>query len=143
MRWDFLVSCVAADLGWGEWVAWEIESRNRRVRLEAWDARPGTNRVHSLHDALRSSGRMVVVVSPSYLADADVAGQWHAVWQADPLGVRRSLVPVLVAPCEPDGLLRDIRPIDLVGSTEEEARIRLAEELEGTRPRAPRRPLFP
>jgi hypothetical protein len=111
--------------------------------LESRDALPGENRVHRLDEAVRLSARTIAVVSPAYLGDPSVAAEWHAVWLADPLGLRRTLVPVRVAPCEPDGLLRDIAYVDLVGLDEARARARLAEEVESTRRRAPRRPLFP
>ncbi len=143
MDWDFLVSCAAADRAWGEWIAWALGERGGRVRLESRDALPGSNRVHRLDEAVRLSARTVAVVSPAYLSDVGVAAEWHAAWRADPFGLRRTLVPVRVAPCEPDGLLRDIAYVDLVGLDRDEARARLAEEVGSTRRRAPRRPLFP
>lgn len=143
MDWDFLVSCAAADRAWGEWIAWEVESWGRRVRLESRDALPGTNRVHRLDEVVRLSARTIAVVSPAYLADPAVAAEWHAAWRVDPLGLRRTLVPVRVAQCEPSGLLRDIAYVDLVGLDRAQARGRLVEEVESTRRRAPRRPLFP
>ena len=143
MEWDFFVSCAAEDNAWGEWIAWDLESRRYRVRLEAWDSGPGDNRVHRLDEAVRLSARTVAVVSPAYLGDARVTAEWHAAWHADPQGVRRTLIPVRVSSCEPEGLLRDLRYIDLVGLSQKQARSRLAEEISGNRPRTPRRPLFP
>lgn len=111
---DFLVSYTAEDLKWGEWIAWHLESAGHRVHLEAWDVVPGAHPVASLHEAVAGATRTVAVLTPAYLGSERVMAEWQAAWQVDPLGMRRTLIPVRVLDCEPDGLLRGIRDIDLV-----------------------------
>jgi hypothetical protein len=147
MRWDFFVSCAESDRAWGEWIAWSLEERGHRVNLRAWESAPGANVVHGLHEAVRLSARTLAVISPAYLRGEGVLTEWGAAWRADPLGLRRSLLPIRVEECAPEGLLRDIRCVDLVGLGVEVARERLMGEIEaslrGARARIPRRPLFP
>ncbi|MCS7477597.1 toll/interleukin-1 receptor domain-containing protein [Umezawaea endophytica] len=143
MEWDFFVSCAESDTGWGEWIAWELESGGSTTYLAVWDSAPGSNAVHRLDEAVRLSERTIAVISPAYLGEPGLGAQWHAAWAADPDGLRRGLIPVRVAPCEPAGLLRDIRCVDLVGLTREQGGRRLAEEIGRGRPRTPRSPLFP
>jgi hypothetical protein len=87
------------------------------------------------------------LLSKDYLRSEQVKVEWQAAWQADPLGMRRTLIPILVEECEPDGLLRGIHPIDLTALDEAVARERLLTEIEasilGRRPRWPDRPTFP
>ncbi len=123
--WDFLVSYVHEDRVWGEWIAWELEATGRyRTHLEAWDSLAGTRRPHRLHDAVSRSSRTIAVLSEAYLRSDHVRAEWQAAWDADPSGVSRTLIPVRVRPCEPDGLLRGIRYIDLTGFGSDEAAAR-------------------
>ncbi len=99
-----------------------------------------------LNDAIVHSKRTLVVLSENYLQAAQVQAEWQAAWQADPNGMRRKLIPVRVAECEPDGLLRGIVHIDLVGLPQEAAATRLVEQIKrsvagGYRPSDP--PRFP
>jgi class 3 adenylate cyclase len=146
-RWDFLISVAEPDENWGTWIAWELEKKGGyRVHIETWDAQPGEHVVRRLNDAIVHSDRMLVVLSENYLRAAKVQAEWHAAWHADPNGMRRKLIPVRVAECEPDGLLRGIVHIDIVGLPQEAAATKLLEAVErsikgGYRPPSP--PPFP
>ncbi|MFD9700896.1 toll/interleukin-1 receptor domain-containing protein [Lentzea sp. NPDC059081] len=137
------MSSSESDRDWAEWVAFHLERTGHHVRVEVRDRAPGHNRVHRLDEAVRSSRRTLVVLSPTYLADEALATEWHSAWEADPAGVRRKLVPVRVAECRPEGLLRDLRCIDLVGLDKRLAVARLLDGLDGTRSREGRPRLFP
>ncbi|WP_239311730.1 MULTISPECIES: TIR domain-containing protein [unclassified Frankia] len=128
-RWDFLVSAAEADENWGTWIAWELEQRGYRVHIETWDALPGQHDLRRLDDAIRYSERTLVVLSDNYLQAVEVQAEWHAAWQRDPDGMRRRLIPVRVAECKPDGLLRGIVAIDLVGLPREAAATELVEQV--------------
>ncbi|WP_191304306.1 toll/interleukin-1 receptor domain-containing protein [Lentzea cavernae] len=144
MLWDFFVSCSETDRSWAEWIAFHLERAGHDVRVEVRDLAPGHNRVHRLDEAVRLSRRTVVVLSPAYLADAELAAEWHSAWDADPAGVRRTLIPVRVANCRPGGLLGDLRCIDLVGLDGARAAAKLITGIDGTRPGGGDRPgLFP
>ncbi len=127
--WDFLISAAEPDESWATWIAWELEAQKYRVHIETWDVLPGSHVVGRLNDAIVHSKRTLVVLSEKYLQAAQVQAEWQAAWQADPNGMRRKLIPVRVAECEPDGLLRGIVHIDLVGLPQEAAATTLVEQL--------------
>jgi hypothetical protein len=119
-NWDFLISCAGQDQTWGEWVAWHLTAQGHRVHLEAWEEVAGNFHPYRLHDAILQSRRTLVILTKRYLDSQAVRTEWQAAWHSDPNGVSRLLVPVRVEPCEPGGLLRGIRYIDLVGMQDEE-----------------------
>ncbi|WP_322779093.1 TIR domain-containing protein, partial [Frankia sp. Cas4] len=135
-RYDFFVSYTGVDAAWAEWIAWQLEARMRfsersgersaRVFLQAWDLVPGTNWATSMHRTLPASARVVPVLSPTYLTESRYGNaEWLAIWPDDPEGLKRRIVPVVVAQCKPTGLLRSITSIDLVGRDETAAADRL------------------
>ncbi|WP_239312959.1 TIR domain-containing protein, partial [Frankia sp. Cj3] len=124
-RYDFFVSYTGTDAAWAEWIAWQLEARVRfgdrpaRVFVQAWDLVPGTNWAASMHRTLPASARVVPVLSPTYLTDSRYGNaEWLAIWPDDPEGRKRRIVPVRVAECRPEGLLRSTTYIDLVGRDE-------------------------
>jgi hypothetical protein len=145
-KWDFLVSYAPEQEKWAEWVAWELEANGRRVHVEVLDAVAGTRDAERLHDAVRSSTRTLALLSKDYLRSEQVKVEWQAAWQADPRGMRRTLIPILIEECEPEGLLRGIHHIDLTALGEDVARQRLLTEIEASilgRRRRPDHPMFP
>ncbi|MFF1612474.1 TIR domain-containing protein [Amycolatopsis sp. NPDC058278] len=147
VAWDFLVSYAPEQERWAEWIAWELTAAGHRVHIEAWDAVAGTHDAQRLHDAVRWSTRTLALLSRDYLRSDEVGTEWQAAWSADRDGMRRKLIPVRIEPCEPDGLLRGIKYIDLAGLPQAHARRKLHAEIQasilGRRPRTPARPLFP
>ncbi|KPM56338.1 hypothetical protein ACG83_12405 [Frankia sp. R43] len=93
-------------------MAWQLQDEYL-VRADAWYP-TGTNRISALEESLRFSARVVVVLSQAYLEADDMRPVWQAVLSRDPGGLHRSLILVRVEECEPEGLLRGIRYIDLV-----------------------------
>jgi hypothetical protein len=145
--WDFLVSYAPKQERWAEWIAWELTAAGHRVHTEAWDAVAGAHDAQRLHDAVRWSTRTVALLSEDYLKSSRVRAEWQAAWLDDRDGVRRKLIPVRIDRCEPDGLLRGIKYIDLADLPEEEAGRKLRTEIDasisGRRLRSRERPLFP
>ncbi len=81
----------------------------------------------------------LVVLSPDALRSDYVEAEWQAAFRDDPLGRRRRLIPVRVAPLERPGLLGGYTWIDLVGMSEDPARAALlsgvrAAHTDGVRP---------
>jgi TIR domain len=89
------------------------------VIVQKWDFRPGNNFVLGMQSAVVGCKRIIAVLSPEYLTSAYTAPEWAAGFADDPKGLKRKLVPVRVAECKPDGLLKNIVYIDLVGSSME------------------------
>ncbi len=132
---DVYVSYNPADRAWAEWIAWTLEEAGYSVVVQAWDFRPGRNFVLAMDEATRAR-HTVAVLSPSYLAAEYTQPEWAAAFAHDPGGKGRTLLPVRVGECEPEGLLLPVRVgecepegllkqiiyTDLVGLDEEAAR---------------------
>jgi TIR domain. len=141
-RFDFFVSYAGEDRGWAEWIAWELEEAGFSTRLQHWDFLPGGSFPAEMHEALRSSDRTLAVLSPSYLESYYAAREWQAVFAEGKDGEQK-LVPVRVKECEPDGLLRSVICIDLIGADEERARSLLLDRLRKGRLKPATPPVFP
>jgi TIR domain-containing protein len=146
-RWDFFVSYTQADLGWAEWVAWELEDAGYRVIVQVWDMPVGANWAEVMSRAASTADRTVAVVSPAYLESEYGTVEWLAAFAQDPLGRAGKLVPVKVDPFPwPAGLLGPIVGIDLSGLEQAEAAVRLRSLVAsrpGVRSKPADRPVFP
>ena len=80
---------------------------------------------------------------PDYLKSAFGAPESAAAFAGDPEGLKRKLVPVRVAECKPEGLLKTTVYIDIVGLDEEESRQALLEGLAERRAKPSAKPDFP
>jgi|SRR5271163_4413962 hypothetical protein len=140
---DFFISYTSADENWAEWIAWILEAAGFSVTLQKWDFRPGSNFVLEMQRAAAGSKRTIAVLSPDYLRSAYGAPEWAAAFASDPEGLKRKLVPVRVAECEPEGLLKTTVYIDLVGFDEDEGRHILLEGVAERRAKPSSKPDFP
>ncbi len=61
---------------------------------------------------------MRILAMVPYLQKSYPAPEWAAAFADDPEGLRRKLVPVRVEECRPEGLLKAMVHIDLVGLDE-------------------------
>jgi tetratricopeptide (TPR) repeat protein len=95
-----------------------------------------------MDQAVQTTRRVVLVLSPAYLRSAMAEAEWRPAFKADPGGAARRLLPVRVEQVEPAGLLADRVWIDLVGADEATARTRLREEVARAL-RGPGRPATP
>lgn len=122
---DFFISYNRFDLHWAEWIAWTLEEAGYSVIIQAWDFRPGGNFVLDMQRAAAETQKTIAVLSPTYLKSAYTQPEWAAAFVEDPTALNRKFIPVRVAVCEPEGLLRAIAYVDLVGATQEEAKHKL------------------
>ena len=143
MKKDFFVSYTSADKTWAEWIAWQLEGAGYSVVIQAWDFRPGENFVVEMQTAAAEAERTLLVLSDDYLKSSFGRSEWAAAFAQDPTGAARRVVPVRVKPCEPDGLLRAIIFVDLVGLSDEDARTRLLEGVDHDRAKPETAPVFP
>lgn len=155
---DFFISYNQADRQWAEWIGWQLEQQHYTTIIQAWDFRPGSNFVLEMQRAAAGASRTIAVLSPEYLAAEYTQPEWAAAFAEDPTGVKRTLMPVLVRECTPEGMLAPIVYIDLVGATDESkareillsgVRLGRAEPTEAPRfpgrpnPTVPEKPRFP
>src|SRR5207249_4213297 len=100
---------------WAEWVAWTLEEAGYACTLDVWDFGPGSNWALKMDQAAKECDRTILVLTEAYLQAVYPAAEWAVAFAADPTGQKRKLVPVRVAACQPEGLLRTIVYLDLVG----------------------------
>jgi hypothetical protein len=128
-RRDFFISYTQTDRAWAEWIAWELEAAGYTTLLQAWDMPPGTAFIHEMDQAVQTTERTLVVLTPAYLKSEFGEAEWRPGFRKDPSGIKRQLIPIRIEQCQPEGLLGDRVWIDLVGIDEAEARERLIEQI--------------
>jgi hypothetical protein len=122
---DFFVSYNGNDKSWAEWLAWTLEEAGYSVELQAWDFRPGENFVLEMQKATETTERTIAVLSQDYLNASYTYPEWAAALVDDPKGENRKLIPVRVSDCQPTGLLKAITYVNLVGLSEDDAKLAL------------------
>lgn len=140
---DFFVSHTGADAVWANWIGWTLEEAGYSVVIDRWDWRPGENFAVAMQQALVTSRHLLAVLSPDYLTATFCQPEWAAAFARDPHGWNRALIPVKVRPCQPDGLLRPILLIDLIGLDQAAAKRRLLDGIGPGRRRPHHEPPFP
>jgi hypothetical protein len=119
---DFFISYNKVDKVWAEGLADWLDQALFTTILQEQDFVPSTNFVSEMHNALKSANRMIMVLSPDYLSSKFPLSEWTAQFATDPSCEHGILILVRVRDCTPDGLLRPIIYIDLVGITADQAR---------------------
>ena len=125
------------------WIAWQLEEAGYTTVLQAWDFRPGSNFVLEMQKAASTCERTIMVLSRAYLDAVYTQPEWAAAFAQDPEGSKRTLLPVRVERCEPEGMLKPIVYIDLVGMDEQAARDVLLEGIQTGRIKPDTAPVFP
>lgn len=141
-RKGFFISYNRHDKQWAEWIAWTLEEKGYTVIVEAWDFQPGGNFALYMDRAVQEAKQTIAVLSQHFLEANYVHLEWAAAFKRDPQSFQRTLIPVRVGECQPEGLLAQIVYVDLVGVPEAEAKQRLLDGLkERAKPDQP--PSFP
>ena len=89
------------------------------------------------------SRRSIAVLSPDYLASRFTAPEWAARFAQDATSEHDLLLPVRVRSCNVEGLLAQIVYVDLIGCSEETARRKLLQRVEGIRLKPNEASMFP
>lgn len=140
---DFFISYTGADKQWAEWIGYVLEEQGCSVIIQAWDFRPGSNFVIEMQRAAEGASRTIMVLSPDYLQSQFSAPEWASSFANDPQGIERKLVPVVVRPCQPEGMLKPLVHVDITGLSEPDARVTLIDGLATGRAKPTARPAFP
>lgn len=119
---SFFVSYNGADRGLAEWIAWTLEDVGHKTVIQAWDFRPGGNFILEMQKASKDTDKTIVVLSEDYLGAEYTHPEWAAAFVDDPTSLSRKVIPVKVRDCKPEGLLRPIISIDIVGLDKDAAR---------------------
>ncbi|MDB5430493.1 MAG: hypothetical protein JWP35_1609 [Caulobacter sp.] len=140
---DFFISYTGADRTWAEWIAFLLEEEGYKVVIQAWDFRPGSNFVMEMQRAAEKAERTILVLSPDYLKSQFTQPEWSAAFAKDPQGIDRRVVPIVVKPCRPDGLLKGLVHINLIGQDEVTAHQIVVDGVKTARAKPTARPAFP
>ena len=139
---DFFISYTAADKGWAEWIASQLEDAGYTVVIQAWDFLAGGDFVLEMDKALRECEQMIAVLSEAYFESAFARREWSAGLGKDPAGERGTVLPVRIEQFEIAGLARTSTFVDLADLAESEAQRKLLDEV-GARQAGRRRPVSP
>ena len=126
---DFFISYNRFDKSWAEWVAWTLEEAGYTTIIQAWDFRPGGNFILDMQRATANTHKTIAILSETYLKSAYTQPEWAAAFAQDPNALERKLIPVRVKECNPEGMLSTIVYVDLVGTTQAEAKQKLLDML--------------
>jgi hypothetical protein len=151
---DFFISYNKADERWARGLGDWLDQTGYTTVFQQQDFVPATNFAAEMHRALQNIRRMIMVLSPDYLSAKFPLAEWTAAFASDPACEHGTLIPVRVRECQPDGLLRPIVYIDLVGLSVADARgaflegitrvlTRKAASTSSSRPRTSSRPKTP
>lgn len=140
---DFFISYTSVDEQWAEWIGYVLEEDGHSVKLQRWDFRPGSNFVLEMQEAASNASRTILVLSPDYMKSQYAAPEWAVAFAGDPQGARRTLLPVMIRDCQPDGLLAPIVHIKIAGLEQEAARTELLRGIRPERAKPSSRPPFP
>jgi TIR domain len=139
---DFFISYNKADRQWAEWIGWTLEEAGYSVVIQAWDFRPGGNFVLEMQKAAVGTQKTIAVLSEDYLNAEFTQPEWASAFAQDPQGVKRTLIPIRVRTCKPEGLLTPIGYVDLVDVSEEDAQQEILNAMK-ERAKPPVKPKFP
>jgi hypothetical protein len=124
-EWDFFVSYTAANKGWAEWIAWQLEEADYTVYIQAWDFVPGSHWMNMMTRGIQRANRTITVLSHAYIDSVWGTAEWQAALRDDPEGFKRKVIPVRVEDCERPTLLETVVGVDLFDLPEDETAARL------------------
>lgn len=126
---NFFISYNYKDKAWAEWIAWTLEANGFSTIIQEWDFRPGGDFVQEMQKSAIGTKQTIAVLSDNYLKAAFTQPEWTQAFARDPRGHERTLLPIRVSNCSPNGLLKTRIYVDLVGLNEVESRVKLLKSL--------------
>jgi hypothetical protein len=126
---DFFISYNKADKLWASGLANWLDQAMFTTILQEQDFVAGSNFVSEMHNGLKVAKRLILVLSSDYLLSKFAESEWTAAFVSDPTNEKRTLIPVRVRECKPDGLLKPIVYIDLTNLSATQARERFISEI--------------
>jgi len=113
--WDFFVSYSSDDEAFARWISDVLTSAGFSVFAQFNDMPAGSNFVHEMQRGLGQSGRLIALLSQSYIKSDHCQAEWSAAFNSDPSGEKRKLIPLIVSPVELPPLARQIISKSLIG----------------------------
>jgi tetratricopeptide (TPR) repeat protein len=122
MKFHFFISRAGEDREWAKWIANVLEAEGHTTTLQDFDFKPGHSILHQMKLAEDRANHFIAVLSPHYLAKPFTLNELYSAIADDPVGERRLLIPVRVAPCEIPRLIKDLSYVDFAGRSELECK---------------------
>ncbi len=121
---DVFLSYVPEDRMWADWIAAVLSDAGFAVRHERFGGgeTAGSPLRQETEQHVEAASRTVAVLSANYQNSAEARAVWESVAASDPMGARRSLVPVRVSDVRLRRPFSDLSPVDLSPLEEEGAR---------------------
>jgi TIR domain len=88
------------DAKWANWIDVQLTKRGFQVWRDLTSIRPGQSFIAELNNAIQEADLMVVLMSPDYFSSA-----WARQETEFAAARKIPIIPVLIAPCEVQGLL--------------------------------------
>lgn len=132
---DFFVSYNHNDKDRATWVAATLEAHGYTTCIQEWDFNPGDNLVENIDVALKTSGRVLVILSENYVNSPWCRAEWTAAFCRGIATAQPVIVPVRFEDVAPQGILAPLIYIDLVNKYGEQAEHALLDGLKSDRPR--------
>lgn len=110
---DFFISYTSSDEDWATWVAETLEKDNYTTIIQAWDFQVGGSFINDMHDSIKKSEKIILILSPEYLQSAYCTSEWQNFFTSDPIGKEAKIIPIRIKNVKPDGLLSSRTYIDL------------------------------
>ena len=138
-----LISHADADITWAEWIAWQLEDIGCKTILEAWDFRPGSNRIYELHKATAIVDYILPLFSRQYLHNLYMHPEWTAAFRENGTNEEKRLIPIRIEACNTEGFLENIVTVDIFQLDETRVRLKLSQAIKGERQKRRMVPRFP
>ncbi len=112
---DVFVSCAEADRLWAQnELLPRLERAGLWICFDLADDFPGTPHLDAIEQAVKTSRKTVIVLTPAYLADEWTEFENLLIQSKDPAGRQRRLIPLLKEKCEPPSRLQLLVPVNFV-----------------------------
>ncbi|MBT9372547.1 toll/interleukin-1 receptor domain-containing protein [Rhizobium sp. CSW-27] len=126
---DFFISYSTKNEAEAREINGYLEDAGYSTIVQFKDFPVGSNFVIEMQDGLERGARAIALLSPDYVASDHCRAEWAAVYNMDPLGKGRKLVPLLLKPANLNTLARQIVYKSLVGLNGEERRAAVLEAI--------------
>lgn len=126
-RYDLFISHSEADKGWvRDWLVPRLERASLTVYLPGRDFTIGAPKLRDIEVAVERSRRMLLILTPAWVASKSAALETLLSQTRDPSGMRTKILPVLLKACSPPRRIEMLHAIDFTdGSNHAEAIARL------------------
>ena len=140
---DFFISYTGVDEQIASWIAWTLEDAAFSVVFQKWDFRTaGKSVIGNINQATIESERTIAVISPEYFTSKFTTPEWETAVSKDPSGEQGLLIPVIVRPCNIEGVLKRLAYISFLDLDEEQAMAALLDGVKTSRAKPTTKPTY-